>query len=158
MRPILTLYENIYQSRSTKGGRLLCLDGGGIRGLVLITILLHMEETLNQPIIHCFDWVAGTSTGAILALGLAAGYSSCQVESVVALIDIYFAFFISVGKTLQECLRLYFLMKEKTFVSSRPYPSENLEKLLKDVFGDMKMSDIKHPKQVNVVKITYLWA
>lgn len=59
--------------RETKGGRLLCLDGGGIRGLVLITILLHLEETAEQPIIHCFDWLAGTSTGAILALGLSAG-------------------------------------------------------------------------------------
>lgn len=41
--------------------------------MVLIAILLHLEETANMPIIHCFDWVSGTSTGAILALGLAAG-------------------------------------------------------------------------------------
>ena len=50
------------------------------------------------------------------------------------------------GKTLDECLRLYFLMKEKTFIGNRPYPSENLDNLLKDIFGDMKMSDLKHPK------------
>lgn len=50
------------------------------------------------------------------------------------------------GKTLRECLCLYFLMKEKTFVGSRPFPSETLEKLLKDIFGELKMSDIKHPK------------
>lgn len=50
----------------------MCLDGGGIRGLVLMGVLLHLEETANQPIIDCFDWVSGTSTGGILALALAA--------------------------------------------------------------------------------------
>lgn len=63
-------------NKSTKGGRLLCLDGGGIRGLVLVVILLELEKELGCPVIHCFDWVAGTSTGGILTLGLAAGFVS----------------------------------------------------------------------------------
>lgn len=63
-------------SKSTKGGRLLCLDGGGIRGLVLVVLLLELEKELGSPVIHCFDWVAGTSTGGILTLGLAAGFVS----------------------------------------------------------------------------------
>lgn len=56
-----------------KGARLLCLDGGGIRGLLLSIILLELEKAAQQPIIRCFDWIAGTSTGGILALGLAQG-------------------------------------------------------------------------------------
>jgi len=63
-------------NKSTKGGRLLCLDGGGIRGLVLVVLLLELEKELGCPVIHCFDWVAGTSTGGILTLGLAAGFVS----------------------------------------------------------------------------------
>lgn len=65
--------------KETRGGRLLCLDGGGIRGLILVGILLQLEIAVGRPIIHCFDWVAGTSTGAILALGLASGmlYFNC---------------------------------------------------------------------------------
>lgn len=51
----------------------LCLDGGGIRGLLLIVMMLELERAVGKPILHCFDWVAGTSTGAILALGLAVG-------------------------------------------------------------------------------------
>lgn len=62
--------------KSTKGGRLLSLDGGGIRGLLLVVILLELEKELGCPVIHCFDWVAGTSTGGILTLGLAAGFVS----------------------------------------------------------------------------------
>jgi calcium-independent phospholipase A2 len=61
------------EKKSTKGGRLLCLDGGGIRGLILAVVLLELEKELRCPIIHCFDWVAGTSTGGILTLGLATG-------------------------------------------------------------------------------------
>lgn len=57
-----------------------------------------------------------------------------------------FSSFSVLGKSLRECLCLYFLMKEKTFIGSRPYPSENLENLLKDIFGDLKMSDLVHPK------------
>jgi calcium-independent phospholipase A2 len=36
-------------------------------------MLLELEKAVERPVIHCFDWVAGTSTGGILALGLAAG-------------------------------------------------------------------------------------
>lgn len=51
-------------------GRLLCLDGGGIRGLVLVQMLLEIEQLSQTPISHLFDWIAGTSTGGILALAI----------------------------------------------------------------------------------------
>ena len=38
-------------------GRLLCLDGGGIRGLVLVQLLLEVETLAQCPINHLFDWV-----------------------------------------------------------------------------------------------------
>lgn len=106
-----------------KKGRLLCLDGGGIRGLILIQLLLELERIIGRPIKDCFDWVAGTSTGGILALGIAT------------------------KKTMKECLHLYFRMKDLTFVGMRPYSSENLEKVLKDAFGENSvMADIIEPK------------
>lgn len=104
-------------------GRLLCMDGGGIRGLVLVQMLLEIERIAETPISHMFDWIAGTSTGGILALSLGA------------------------GKTMRQCMCLYLRMKEQAFVGSRPYPSENLENLLKDTLGaNTVMTDIKHPK------------
>ncbi|CAG9864303.1 unnamed protein product [Phyllotreta striolata] len=106
-----------------KSGRLLCLDGGGIRGLVLIQMLLELEKVVGKPIKECFDWLAGTSTGGILALAIAS------------------------GKTLKECLCLYFRLKETAFTGNRPYSSDNLETILKDTFGtDTVMSDIKKPR------------
>lgn len=108
-----------------KNGRLLCLDGGGIRGLVLIQLLLELERCIEKPINNCFDWIAGTSTGGILALGIAT------------------------GKSMKECLCLYFHMKEQTFVGSRPYASDALETVLKETFGtETVMADIKHPKLI----------
>jgi hypothetical protein len=60
--------------------RLLSLDGGGIRGIISAEILLKIEKIIcerpNSPW-HCladyFDFIGGTSTGAILAAGLANG-------------------------------------------------------------------------------------
>lgn len=54
-------------------GRVLCLDGGGIRGLILIQMLEVLEEYLGGTIIDHFDWISGTSTGGILSLALASG-------------------------------------------------------------------------------------
>lgn len=42
-------------------GRLLCLDGGGIRGLVLVQMLLEVEQLAQCPINHLFDWVSLSS-------------------------------------------------------------------------------------------------
>ena len=55
--------------------QVLCLDGGGIRGLVLIQMLTAIEQAAGVPVKELFDWVGGTSTGGLLALGIAVGRS-----------------------------------------------------------------------------------
>lgn len=55
--------------------RILCLDGGGIMG----TQLASLEEGLDRPIGAYFDLIAGTSTGGILAIGLALGIPARQL-------------------------------------------------------------------------------
>ena len=57
----------------SSGESVLCLDGGGIRGLVQLEILRHIEELTHRSIVNLFDWIVGTSTGGILALGLVYG-------------------------------------------------------------------------------------
>uniref|UniRef100_A0A7N6BZX5 phospholipase A2 n=1 Tax=Anabas testudineus TaxID=64144 RepID=A0A7N6BZX5_ANATE len=103
--------------------KLLCLDGGGIKGLVLIQMLIALEKEAGRPTRELFDWVAGTSTGGILAL---------------AIIH---------GKSMEYLRCLYFRMKEQVFRGSRPYESAPLEDFLKKEFGEnTKMSDIKFPR------------
>lgn len=50
--------------------RILSIDGGGIRGLIPLAILAEIEAQTGKPISELFDLIAGTSTGAILSLGL----------------------------------------------------------------------------------------
>ena len=61
------------QWKLTSGSRVLFLDGGGIRGLVQIEILMELEKRTGRRITELFDWIIGTSTGGIVALGLVYG-------------------------------------------------------------------------------------
>lgn len=63
------------QDGSEKKLNVLALDGGGIRGLILIQIVAHLERTLGKRTVDIFDYIGGTSTGAIFALLLASGHS-----------------------------------------------------------------------------------
>ena len=55
----------------------LSLDGGGIRGVLTARLLERLERA--QPFLHRVDLVAGTSTGGILALGLAHALTPAQL-------------------------------------------------------------------------------
>jgi patatin-like phospholipase/acyl hydrolase len=52
------------------GKKILSIDGGGIRGVIPATILAEMERRSGKPVAEMFDMIAGTSTGAIIALAL----------------------------------------------------------------------------------------
>src|SRR3954465_5079581 len=68
--------------------RLLALDGGGIRGLITIEVLAEMERLLREEsgagdefvLADYFDYVAGTSTGAVIATCLSVGMSVSQIR------------------------------------------------------------------------------
>lgn len=67
--------------------RLLALDGGGIRGLITIEILAAIEAELRKSqskpelvLADWFDYVAGTSTGAIIACCISLGMSIDKIR------------------------------------------------------------------------------
>ena len=58
--------------------RILTLDGGGVRGMFTATLLSRLQEAARargRDFLGDIDLFAGTSTGAVLALGLAKGLS-----------------------------------------------------------------------------------
>jgi patatin-like phospholipase/acyl hydrolase len=61
--------------------RILAIDGGGIRGIFPAAVLAGLEERYlgGRSIAGYFDLIAGTSTGGIIALGLAAGLTAADL-------------------------------------------------------------------------------
>jgi patatin-like phospholipase/acyl hydrolase len=62
--------------------KLLAIDGGGIRGVLALEVLQKIEDLLKAKsgrgdfvLADYFDYIAGTSTGGIIAAGLAIGMS-----------------------------------------------------------------------------------
>ena len=62
--------------------RILSIDGGGIRGIYPAAFLAGLEERYLKgvSIAQYFDLIAGTSTGGIIALGLAAGLKAMDLR------------------------------------------------------------------------------
>lgn len=67
--------------------RILALDGGGVRGILSLAILERMEAVLRERsanpgafrLCQYFDLIGGTSTGSIIASGLALGLSAGEL-------------------------------------------------------------------------------
>lgn len=79
-----------YVDRITAPGpkKLLSLDGGGIRGMLTVEVLDRMEEQLRRALgrgpdfvlADYFDYIGGTSTGAIIAAALSYGMSTSKLR------------------------------------------------------------------------------
>ncbi len=78
--------ENRYATKRPR--KLLALDGGGIRGVLTLQVLIRIEELLREKsgqgesfrLCNFFDYIGGTSTGAIIAAGLARGMSAQELS------------------------------------------------------------------------------
>ncbi|KAF8353530.1 hypothetical protein PRIPAC_95153 [Pristionchus pacificus] len=126
--------RHLKKADKTGGERthLLSLDGGGIRGLVLTTILSEIEAVVGKNKFRdAFKFTAGSSTGAILAIAL------------------------SQGKSVAECRNIYFRLKDTVFYRSSnavPYSHEHLEEVLeKELNGLANMASLKKEKNKFVV-------
>lgn len=69
----------------------LSIDGGGIKGLVPLHILLHAEKLFatvsrsGKSFIKQFNFFAGTSTGSIIASGLVKGMQCSSIPSALTM-------------------------------------------------------------------------
>ena len=69
--------------------RILALDGGGIRGIITLEILAKIESLLREQsgrqndfrLADYFDFIAGTSTGAIIGVALSLGMTVADIRS-----------------------------------------------------------------------------
>jgi len=62
--------------------RILSIDGGGIRGIIPVILLERLaRESGLEGFLESVDLIAGTSTGGLIALALAAGRSLPEIRS-----------------------------------------------------------------------------
>lgn len=82
-----TAKKNIKKSgenESNEPFKVLSLDGGGIKGTYTAAVLDQIQQNLpsDRKIIDYFDLIVGTSTGGIIALGLANELTTEQILSI----------------------------------------------------------------------------
>jgi patatin-like phospholipase/acyl hydrolase len=123
--------------------RILSLDGGGIRGLVTCRWLQGVEVALatgGKPgLLRSFDLLAGSSTGALIACGLAIG------RSPEMLADLYrehrhTIFPGIVNRLWSRAGRLL-----GAGPSAPRYDGKGLDNVLKKIFGHVRLGDAKLP-------------
>lgn len=124
--------EGIDQTELTKriksqgSKKILALDGGGIRGMMTVEVLAGIEELLRKELgkgpefvlADYFDFVAGTSTGAIIAACISLGMSASQIGK----------FYEDNGEAMFDEAFLLDKLKYK-------YEDEKLAAKLREVFG-----------------------
>ena len=120
--------------------KILCLDGGGMRGIISARILQEVEREIQEKkglaLHEYFDMIAGTSTGSILTAGIATQKTSQE------LIDLYK----TEGKIIfPPRLLAPFIQKIFDVFATSKYTHEGLINVLKSQLGESKISEIKHP-------------
>ena len=121
-----------YRTRAPR--KMLALDGGGIRGVLTLSILKAIESKVGKPLCEYFDYIAGTSTGAIIAAGLARGMS----------VDELIGFYRQTGTEMFQ--RTRFLDRLNSLYRNGP-----LEQQLKQVFGEKTDLKPEHLKTLLLV-------
>ena len=111
---------------------LLSMDGGGVRGLITAQTLIALATRMKQlqpdcgPIESYFDYIAGTSAGALLTLALSHAKSSPEL-----------------------CRALCVKFSEDVCEGIPTFPSEPMERCLKEAYGaDLKISDSVKPRSI----------
>lgn len=136
--------------------RILSLDGGGIRGIISCIILKYVEEQLqkldhpNAKIGDYFDMIAGSSTGGLLAaILLFPGNDKKAKFSVQEALDLYAQKGDSIFNVAfwEYLLNPFGLFDEKI-------SQKNIEKQLKEVFGDLELKDFIKPCLITAYDIT----
>lgn len=124
-----------------RGIKILSIDGGGMRGIVILEVLKKLSSLTGQPVHKMFDLICGVSTGAILSMLLGA-----------------------LKKDLVTCEQLYRMVSKNLFVSDfwrgtsrlllthAYYDSSVWEKILKEVYTEEKAL-IETSQQSDVPKV-----
>jgi predicted acylesterase/phospholipase RssA len=150
------------EQRNDQQFKVLSIDGGGIRGIIPLTVLTALEG-YTGPLSDTFDLIAGTSTGGIIALALAASKAQLKARDILQIYqtrsnEIFLsnpyrkihdaaAYSIPHLWTGQEQML-------KLLYDHHIYTSEGLKKLGGEIFGENFMKDTRTSVLIPAVDIT----
>lgn len=120
---------------------ILSLDGGGIRGLLTCRLLQRIQET-HPGFLENVDLIAGTSTGGILALGIAAGVPLDEIA------DIYEK---KGSSIFSQDFWDRFGDLDRLEVSD--YDNRSLKAELTDIFKNLRLGDLKKKVLISSFKL-----
>lgn len=127
----------------SKKFRILSMDGGGLRGIIPVLILKEIERRSGRRITDLFDMIAGTSTGGLIACGLAVSDDGKNPKYTLDDIE----------KIYTERGKDIFPKKNfiKSFISSvsslknPKFSADGLQKVLTDLLAQKRISDCMKP-------------
>lgn len=102
---------------------ILSIDGGGIRGIIPASTLVALEQQIGKPAREIFDFLAGTSTGALISAALAAGVPATRI------LEIY------TERADEIFTPPKFIADAKRFVEGYSYDPANIRHVLETEFG-----------------------
>lgn len=123
----------LFAKPSPRPLRILSIDGGGIRGLIPARIIQEVEERAERPAGELFDLIAGTSTGALIALGLACPKS--EDGGVLSGEDLV--------KTFRHNARRIFPRSFLRRTRVRRYATEPMSRVISTYLGSARLSDAR---------------
>jgi patatin-like phospholipase/acyl hydrolase len=157
---LLDFLKNSKNRRRQKSERyILCIDGGGMRGVIAATLLKNIEKLMNlmganDPLYSYFDLISGTSTGGIIALGLttplrensllANKTNFSNTAEIKNIVDIYLKY----GSIIFPRNQLRFSLNTIGQLFTDKYDDLSFNKLLENIFKDAKLGEALRPTMV----------
>lgn len=120
----------------TKAFKILCIDGGGIKGLYSAELLAKFEQVFGYMISDCFDMLCGTSTGGIIAL---AASLKIPMSDVVNFYKEHGPSIFNEAIKQKPCGRTY--LRSKQIALGGKYSAKPLRLALESVFGNRTIAE-----------------
>lgn len=138
--------------------KILSIDGGGIRGIVPGQVLTALESKIQQRIQNpkarladYFDFFAGTSTGGILTCIYLCPSADDPTKAQFSAEEAV-ALYLEYGDDIFD-VSFWQRVRTQDGITDEKYDASELEKRLKQYFGDVKLSQLLKPCMITAYDI-----
>lgn len=115
---------------------ILSIDGGGVRGIIPALILSEVEKRVRRPISRLFDLMVGTSTGAIIAMGLSKPHSEDPEQPAYSAQDLVRLYESDAETIFPPTTWIVDKVKDAQAIVSPKYSERGAEDVFMRYFGD----------------------